>query len=36
LQPFSLSLSTVFLQERFPPPVLTAASPFHYNRGLTC
>jgi hypothetical protein len=36
LRLFSLSLSTVFLQERFQPRGLTAAASFHYNRGLTC
>jgi hypothetical protein len=36
LRRFSLSLSTVFPQEPFPRRLLTAASCFHYNRGLTC
>ena len=36
LRRFSLSLSTVFPQERFPSQRLTAAARFRYNRELAC
>jgi hypothetical protein len=36
LRRFSPALSTVFLQERFQQPRLTAAAQFHYNQRLTC